>query len=237
MDNNNETVKKLITKFFSHPEPSLILLILILVVIFGIAAPVFLSVINLFVLTRQMSVLVVLSLGSSFVIMVGEIDLSFTSVSEFFAAVVVMLSYSFRLNWILLLLIGFGVSVFIALLNSFLINKFKIPSFLATLAFFIILPGASFWLTQGGYIPLYNQELLNIFGGEIFGFPVITIWMIIAIIIFYVVLHKTRFGTRLLLTGGNEYAARMEGIKTNVIKTFSFIISAIAASLAALLML
>jgi len=233
----SQSVKRILDRIISRPELSLSLFILILVIVFGVLSPVFINVTNFLVLTRQMAILTCLAIGVSFVIMAGEMDLSFASTMEFVGAVTVTLSYSYGLDWTICLSVGFLTAIVIALSNAFLVVKLRIPSFLATLALFILLQGGAFWLVRGAYVPLSNPVLIAIFGGDIFGFPRITIWMAISIAIACAILHKLRFGTRLLLTGGNSQAAKLEGINTNYIKTSAFVLSALFAFLGALLML
>lgn len=63
------------------------------------------------------------------------------------------------------------------------------------------------------------------------------LWMIAYIIISYFLLNKSRFGARLLATGGNAYAAEIEGVNVKFIKTSAFILSSISAYFATLLLL
>ena len=222
-----------------------------LVAIFIIAATIsvkngrnmFLSSRNLTNVLRAVSETGIISIGITLVVLMGDIDLSVGAVvglvSTGSAAVMVNNGFAFIPTIIASLVIGgaFG------LVNGLVITRMRIQAFIVTLATMNIARGlARFW-SNGIGIPLsygigpglaapefeFLQERI---GGE---FPVPAVIYLVLVLIFSIVMNKTRFGRQIYAIGGNPTAAHLSGINVKRIKTIAFMLCAMLAGVAGMI--
>lgn len=140
------------------------------------------------------------------------------------------------------------VGALVGLFNSLLIVKIGIPDLLATLGAMYIIAGVHRTYTEG--YSIYNQMPLTSGGtapgeftssflwigqGQLAGIPVPVIIMLILVAAVYIILHHTRWGRLLYMTGGNVEAARLSGVRVNRIKLMAYVLSGIFAGLAGIL--
>ena len=196
----------------------------------------FLTQSNLFVVLRQTSVLGIVAIGQTFVILTGGVDLSVTSLVSL--SVVVFTSfYNYNdANALPILAICLGVSILAGLINGFMISRLKIPPIVMTLGMQTLVLGSSLVVTRG--VPL-NQltDRFRFIGLGIFAgvpFPVI-VWagvLLIAIIILYF----TNYGRYVYVVGGNPEAAKFSGINVENVTMGVYVISAICACIAGIVL-
>ncbi|MCD1633758.1 ABC transporter permease [Martelella mediterranea] len=125
-------------------------------------------------------------------------------------------------------LIGFALGT----LNGAIITGFGVHSFLVTLATSLVYRGIAILITGGALIPVRIAEFSWIGRGRIGMVNIAVIVLIIFMVIFMVLLNRTTFGRRVFAVGGNEEAAILSGIRTNLIKIVTFSLSGMAAGLA-----
>jgi ribose/xylose/arabinose/galactoside ABC-type transport system permease subunit len=190
---------------------------------------------NIANLLRQSSVLGLLAVGQTFVIAAGMIDLSVGVV----AGLVVVLSC-----WILaagvapeivvlagMLALGTGIGVF----NGFLLNLLRIHPLILTFGMLSVIQGLIFTLTDrsiGRASPLL-QDLAN---GSMLGVPQAALLLLAVVVVFHIVLTRTRFGHHLLAVGGNAESARRAGINVSRVRLACFAVSGFCAALGGLLL-
>lgn len=195
----------------------------------------FLTLNNLFNITRTTSMIVVIAVAMTFVISAGELDLSVGSTAAL-AALVAGLTMQAGYGWVAgvfaALLCGLGVG----LLNGFFVTYVNIPSFLVTLGMMQFIRGLDMRVTYTKAIPIAEDTFNDLFGqGSLGIFPSLLLWSLLATAVGHVVLKYTPFGRKILATGGNPVAARYSGVNTARIKLYGFIITGCAAALAGLL--
>lgn len=210
--------------------------LLALIVLFSILSDSFLSVNNLLNITRQVSIMGILSVGMTVAIISGGIDLSVGSIIAFVGVVVAGLLVTFALPVWLAILLGLAVGGLIGGLNGSLIAFAGVPPFIATLGTMTALRGLAYVYT-GGY-PIYG--LPSNFGwlgaGYVLGIPFPTILMFLVVAIAYVVLAKTPFGIHIYAIGENEVAARRVGVRVVRTKLFAYIVSGVLAAVSAIVL-
>ncbi len=204
-------------------------------------ANLFLSQRNLSNVARDVAETGILAVGQVLVIIIGGIDLAVGSVVALAATGVAFLLMRDLLPAIPAVLIILGIGLFIGWWNGWTSERFKIPSFITTLAMLSIARGiAHVWSNDiavpisygaGGADPLFEA-----IGERINGvFPVPAIIMFVVAIIMSLILHYTAFGRHLYAIGGNQTAARLSGLAVSRIKIIAFMLCGFFASMAGIL--
>ena len=229
-----------------------IIALFLLIVVFSILSPNFLSGGNLIIMSKHVAQTAILSIGMTFVVLTGGIDLSVGAICGLSGMIAGGLIYEglvldlfgitvyFSVPGIILISIVMGMLV--GLVNGILVTKFKVPAFIATLGTMFICRGTAMLRSNGKTFPnLVGKEELGNTGfpflgeGTILGIP-ISIWiMIILVAVAIYVSTKTPFGRYVYAVGGNENAARLSGIKVGKVVTAVYIISGACASIVGLI--
>lgn len=190
---------------------------------------------------RQISVNVCIATGMTLVILAGGIDLSVGSVLACCGALSAGLLTRGLSFPGLDLFVGFTLvgAMFAAILagsifglfNGWMVTRFRVPPFVATLAMLTIARGLTMLYTEGHPISQLGTGFAQLGTGSWIGIPV-SVWMAVLVVLAAHVLTKmTRTGRYLYAIGGNEEAARLSGINIAGVKTKVY---AIAGGLAAL---
>ena len=214
----------------------LIIASIILITIFSFSSPYFFTLTNFRVLLESMSIMAILSIGVHFLLVAGEIDISFASVLSLSAAVAAVASPG---NTFYLILVSLLAAVVVGVVNGFFTTKVGIPSFLVTLATMVGVQGIVYIVTDYRSVLLLNDLIPQIFFGrfEFVGDTATAVfWMVGLFIISGVILRHTRFGRWVYSTGGNARAAMLMGVPTKRVKFTLFIISSVMAGIAGLIM-
>lgn len=213
-------------------------LFVILLVLFAIFAPGFASIQNLYTLLNQISIPLIIATGTTFVLIIGSIDLSIDGVTSLVVAVVSILvlnSYTGMDLGILGCIIAILVGGVCGCITGIVFVKGKIPSFMVTFAMSSICYGVGWVLyAEGGIPPRINDELVRSIGlSDIAGLP---IYFYIALVLFLIALfvqEKTIFGKHLYAVGENETLARQAGIYVEKLKIIVFVIAGLFVGVAA----
>jgi ribose transport system permease protein len=219
--------------FFDINGIVLIFAIAGLFVAFSLLSPNFLTITNIRVLIETMSILVLLALGEHFLLIAGEIDISFAATLEL-AGVVAALSSGMNI----FVIIAFAILAALAVgaINGFFTTRVGIPSFLVTLATMVGVRGVVFLISNYRSVLLRNEIISNVFYGRwLFGVSAAVFWMIIGIAVSSFILKSTRFGRWIFATGGSENAARLMGIPTMRVKFMLFLLMSLMAAVAGLI--
>ncbi|MDO8986198.1 ABC transporter permease [Cypionkella sp.] len=210
------------------------LVLLALIAVTGILSPAFLAGNNISNMLLQAAPLGIVVIGQVLVILVRGLDLSVASVMA--TAAVVATSFSGQDSDALpVFLVAMAIGVLTGLVNGLLITKRSVSPFLATLATMTLLQGLRFAYTQGapsGNVP----PIYRVLGSQTFyGVPYNLMILIVLAVVFSALLHKSTYGRRVYLTGGNPVMARLVGINADRITIASYVISGGLAALAGLI--
>ena len=212
--------------------------ILIFVGIFilaSLSSDIFLTEANLINVLRQVVVVSLLACGVTFVIILGQIDVSLGSVLAFvgtIAASVMAMTGSITLAVIAGLVLG-GLT---GLVNGAVITYFRIPSFIMTLAMTTVARGAALLYTGGS--PISGLGDFKVIGqGSIGPVPISVLILIVVVAISWTLLNKTKFGRYVYAVGGNERAALASGLKPSRIIVQAFVFNGILAGLAGVVLM
>ena len=134
---------------------------------------------------------------------------------------------------------GLGVAVLVGLANGLLIARIGLSPFVTTLGMLSIARGLAYAVTEGrGQAPTGPDvdTFYNVTDGNIGGVPIAVIYLLVLACIIGLVLHHTRFGRHVFALGGNEKAAALTGIAVERVKIAVYILSALSAGFAGILM-
>jgi ribose transport system permease protein len=215
--------------------------LLLLCIFLSILSDKFLTVDNGWNVLRQISVNICISVGMTLVVLTAGIDLSVGSILAFSGAVAAGLLKSgislpgndLFIGFTLLgtVLAGILTGSFLGFFNGWVITKFKVPPFVATLAMLTVARGFTMLWTKGYPISSLGDNFAYIGTGWFLGIPIL-VWIAVLIIIAAMILsNKTALGRYIYAIGGNENAARLSGININKVK---IIVYTIAGALAAI---
>lgn len=167
----------------------------------------------------------IMALAMTFVVTLGEMDLSFPSVLAFSAWVfgkVFTVTGSIWLATLLCLAVGLVAG----LLNSLLIVKVEIPSLVATIGTMFFFRGLVNVCAAGTGISLVDAQntlLYKLCVGRIGGLiPAQAVWMLALGVILWFIFNRHRFGSHVSFVGDNKDSAIMMGINVNKVKTIVF---------------
>lgn len=195
----------------------------------------FLSVDNFMSIVRQSAPIAVMAVGMAFVLSAGEIDLSIGSVvalSALTAALVLSDTGNMFLAAGASLLVGVAVGLF----NGLATVGLRIPSFLVTLGTMSIVAGLARGVTGLDAVPVTHVEFNYWFGsGSIGKVSILLIWAFVVALIGHLVYRNTKFGRRVLATGGDPPAATALGIHVKRVKVAVLVMSSTLAALAGML--
>lgn len=209
--------------------------LIILVIVFTVANPSFLSTGNITSMLVAAAILIILSVGQTFVIATAGIDLSVASTMTL-GAVAFGQTYSHGAGLAASCILAVVAGGLVGVINGLLVARGKITDFIVTLGTLSAASGAALILSDGKPVTIISTGLLKLSTGGlgILGWSFI-IAAVIAVIA-HVTLFRTRFGTHVLATGGSPDAANATGINTGRIKIAVYTISGTLAGFGAILL-
>jgi ribose transport system permease protein len=209
--------------------------LVLLVIVFGIASPTFLSWGNVQAILVASAILVMLSVGQAHVIITGGIDLSVASALTLGS---VVLGQAVSRGWSIALACVLAVlaSTVVGVINGLVIAKGKITDFIVTLGTLSAAAGVALILSNGEPVTVTSEFLLRLATGSLGPIPYFIIVAAVVAVVAHVVLFHSRFGTHLLATGGEPEAARAMGINTDRVKIAAYVISGFLAGVASILL-
>ena len=210
--------------------------VLVALVIAGavIDSDVFLTKDNLLTVLTQASVVGVVAIGMTFVIATGGIDLS---VGSMLAAAAIAGGQFEPSGSGAFIAATIGFAVLLGLVNGLAISWGRIVPFIATLAMLTVARGLALWMSDKTPISLTFLDTVRSLGrDEVVGVPVPAFVFVAVAAIGWVVLNRTRYGRHVVAVGGNREAARMAGIRPNVIVTSVYVLSGACVGIAAILL-
>ncbi len=213
-----------------------LLVLAVMVTVMAFLSPNFLTIANLFNISRQIAVMSIVAAGMTFVIISGGIDLSVGSNVALSGIVLSWLIQTAGFSIGSAVLSGLIVALLIGLLNGSLIAKLKIPFFIVTLATMVIARGLCFIITGGFPISQLGERFQQIGRGYFGPMPIPVIIMLLVYAVAFTILQRMRFGRYVYALGGNETAARLAGIRLDRVKIAIYGICGACSGVASLIL-
>lgn len=209
--------------------------LIVLVIVFGIASPTFLTFGNVQAMLVAAAILVILTVGQTYVIITAGIDLSVASALTL-GSVVLGQAYSHGWGMAVACVLAVAAGTAVGVINGLVIAKGKITDFIVTLGTLSAAAGVALILANGEPVTIISGFLLRLATGSLGPIPYFVIVAAVVAIVAHVVLFHTRFGTHLFATGGEPEAARAMGIDTARVKIAAYTISGFLAGMASILL-
>lgn len=204
-------------------------------------APNFLTAGNLFNILQSASMQGVIAFGMTMVIIAGEIDLSVGSGVAFTGCVTAWVALRLPESYAPALAVAIGALCAMVLMaasgaiSGLLRVRFNVPTFISTLAWFLVLRGAAGQLTHGFPIASFPAGFSSLGAGHIGPVPVPALIFLGVFLLIQLLMSFTTFGRSIYAVGGNAEAARLSGIPVGLVKTSVMVIVALLAALAGLM--
>ncbi|MGV6987435.1 autoinducer 2 ABC transporter permease LsrC [Testudinibacter sp. P80/BLE/0925] len=176
-------------------------------------------------------IVMLLSIGATFVILTRNIDVSVGSTMGLCAVIMgslLNLGYSLLAAFLLTLFCGLCAGLF----NGFLVTILRIPAIVATLGTLGLYKGIMLLITGGKWIEGLPQELKSLSEPVFFNISLIGWILILLVILAYFLLMKVRLGRHFYAVGDNLQGALQLGVRTNFVRISAFAINGITAALA-----
>jgi erythritol transport system permease protein len=229
------------------------LALIVIIVVFSILSPNYLTTNNLLTMASHVAVYALLGIGMLLVVLNGGIDLTVGATLGLCGVVAGALMKGVHLKslgdvtlfpqvWVVVV-IACAVGALIGLVNGTLVSRFKVAPFVATLGMLYVVRGIALLMTNGlTYNDLGGRADLGNTGFDWLGFnrilnvPIGVIVMAVVAIVVSALLHRSVFGRWLYASGGNERAAELSGVPVKRVKVWVYVASGVCASIAGLIL-
>lgn len=226
--------------------------LILVVVVFTLMSPQFVSANNIVIMSKHVAINALLAIGMTFVILTGGIDLSVGSIVGMTAMIagglinegIIIESMGIIIyphTWVIIV-IALIVGTLFGALSGWIITRFNVAPFIATLGMLYIARGIA-GLRNNGYTfpnligrPEYGNTGFGVLGAGNFLGINYSIWiMIVFALIGWIVATKTPFGRHVYAIGGNERAAELSGVLVNKSKIIVYSISGLCSAMVGLI--
>ncbi|MCD8138981.1 MAG: ABC transporter permease [Planctomycetaceae bacterium] len=225
--------------FLLMSEAGIGVVLVLLCLVFALYEPNFRKPNNISNIFTQISINTVISVGMTFVILLGGIDLSVGSVLSLCTILAGLVitngDLGVPLAILLAILASLAGGIACGLFNGWVSERWRIPSFVVTLGMLNIARGSALSISNSRTI--FNfPRVFNAVGTEsYFGIPLIFLIALAIVLVGHFVLSYTVFGRMIYGIGNNEEAVRLSGHNVKFYKVTAFVICGMAVGLAAIL--
>ncbi len=230
--------RSFLQRFIGRPEFGPFVLLVLLITVFTLINPAFLSVTNISNLLAFTPELGMIALAMTMLMTAGEFDLSVGSVFGFSAVVMWTLYNAGVTSLEIGFLIAMGIAALIGFANGWFVTKLKIPSFLVTLGMLLVVRGTALYITDGFPQGRWSSDspLLSILVGEFSIGPIrmytSILWFILFTVILGYILTQSKAGNWIQASGGNSISAAARGVRVSSTKIALFMLTALMSAYA-----
>lgn len=221
----NFSIKQLLSGSFGT-----VLMLIILMAVFTVLSPIFLSGGNITNILIQSGTNAIISVGMTYVIISGNTDLSVGAI----LALASCMGASFMVdtgNAVLGIAVALLAGTVLGMVNGFLIAYLKFQPFIVTLSTMWLFRGLAYLYTGGQAVTGLPKAMTSLALGSILYIPNIVWIIVIVYVICYVVLNKTTMGRKVCAVGDNSESARLSGINVKRVTLATFTLSGFCSAL------
>lgn len=214
-------------------------IMVMIIIVSAILSPKFFTFVNIQNITQTVSLVMLVGSAAVMLMIAGNFDLSVGSVMAF-SAIMFAFMCKHGIPTYFAMVLAIGIGAFFGLINGFLVNKLKVGSIIATLATLNIAKGLA-WIVaryDGGAriasgLPPNFQDLGRTMIGPV---PLFLIVVIAIVGIMYFVYSKTLLSKYAFAIGGNPTAARLSGVRSELVITVLFVLVGALVALAGIIL-
>jgi ribose transport system permease protein len=207
----------------------IIWLLIALVILCRILYPGFLARDNIFNILSQNVQVGLIALGMIFVMIAGGFDLSVGAIYAAGATVYAMEAQVMALP--LAALLALTVGLIAGTMNGLIVTRLRVNPFIATLGTTSIFGGAAYLFSHSAPVLVDRPDFTVLGAGRWFGVPISLALLVVAYAMGSLVLSKTVYGRSLYAVGGNLEAARLAGLRVNLLKTSTYALVGVLSAL------
>ena len=206
----------------------------VLFTLLSVASGSFFTKVNLLDILDQQAATLIIAAAGPLVLVAGGIDLSVGATYALAGVTATHLALSEPP--VLAVLAGVGIGLLVGLVNGVIATLFRINSLIATLAMSFVVSGLASLVTGGNLIIAYSHPAFGDLARSSFLTVLTSTWTMIAtVVLLAIVLARTTAGRYMYAAGSNAEAARLAGVRVQLIRLVTFVISGGAAALAGVL--
>lgn len=233
----------MLKRLLRQNETYLAIIIVALCALITIVNPSFLTFENIFGVLKSYSMLGIMAVGTLFVLILGGTDVSFTAIAQVVEYAVAVITLALGGNIILAILAAAVMGTIMGLVNGLVLQYFRVPTIIVTIATSNIFFGLMYVITQGklinnihpmwksfGNILLFPQTSSR---GGTYGLSLMPVLWLAALALGWFILRRTFLGRSICAMGGNETAAERVGIRTMRTRLFVFSFVGLLSGIAA----
>ena len=242
--NLNQKQGKIVAIIIKYPIIPTLVFFVCMLIVFVILSPsnrmgqnIFLSPTNLSNIVEATAAFSIGAFAMTLVLLVGCIDLSAESIIALSSVVLGVCLETLHIGFPAALLITFLVGIGCGIINSILVIRFKVESFLATIAVALVFSGIAYTVSGSRTVLLTNREtLVRLFGSigsgaHFLGLPMLLWWTLVCLVGMFLLISRSKFGRWAQATGGNIQAAFSSGVNIDIVRAVAFIIMGAFCSL------
>lgn len=219
-----------------QPQFGLIWLLFAMVLIFSITSNAFRAPENLLEILRSSGIYAILVLGLTWVVAIGEFDVSFPSVA---ALVSMVTAYLIKIGLPIgvIVILALAVGTLVGIINGLMVSYLKIPSLIATIATGFTATAIAKVMGEGKpiFIVVQSKIVYGFVYGTIFGIPLLFLAALIIYLACRFLQDRTIMGQHLYALGENRQATQEAGINASRIVFYYFILSSVMSAIAGIL--
>ena len=231
MKNTNTPSRGVATlkRIFSMRESILVVVIVVMFAIMALTSEHFLKSQTMLNILMSLTVEGIIAIGMVILLVSGGMDLS-AGANMAFTGVLTGIVYVSGTPLVLAIVIGLIAGLAIGLFNGFLVAVVGLNPFITTLGTQMTFSGLMMMITRGKAVLL--PEAFQVIGkGDIFGIQYPVYILIVLVIVFDILLRKSRALRSSYYVGGNENAARLNGINVKKVKILNYMLAGLLAGL------
>ena len=232
---NNNAALRVGKKIFT--DYRIPMLAIVLFVVMSLVKERFASAYNIYSIADSVAGYGIAAIGFTFILLVGQLDISFGSVIALTACVFMMMLKA-EMNFFLALGTALVLGCVCGAITGFFVAKFRLSPFIVSMTMQLVYKGIALTITNSTPVAMQHPVLKAIYATKFFNMiPVTFLFFIALAILVEFILRKTQFGRNMFLVGGNINAADNLGMKSSFYVWMAYVLQGLFAAIAGVVMM
>ena len=232
---NNNAALRVGKKIFT--DYRIPMLAIVLFVVMSLVKERFASAYNIYSIADSVAGYGIAAIGFTFILLVGQLDISFGSVIALTACVFMMMLKA-EMNFFLALGTALVLGCVCGAITGFFVAKFRLSPFIVSMTMQLVYKGIALTITNSTPVAMQHPVLKAIYATKFFNMiPVTFLFFVALAILVEFILRKTQFGRNMFLVGGNINAADNLGMKSSFYVWMAYVLQGLFAAIAGVVMM